>query len=60
MKSSRNEKDKNIEQNIIKNVRSLLTLKKLKEERNDAAIKGIINFCRLKKEIKKTIKCRIL
>ena len=48
MKSSRNDKDKNIEQNIIKNVRSLLTLKKLKGERNDAAIEGIINFCRLK------------
>ena len=35
IKSSRLEKDKNIEENIIKDVRSLFRLKKLKKETND-------------------------
>ena len=35
IKSSRLEKDKDIEENIIKDVRSLFRLKKLKKETND-------------------------
>ena len=35
IKSSKIEKDKNIEENIIKDVRSLFRLKKLKKETND-------------------------
>ena len=41
MKNSRLIKDKNIEQNIIKDVRHLFRLKKLQKGTNDAAIKGI-------------------
>ena len=48
MKGSRLEEDKNIEENIIKDVRNLFRLKKLKKETNDAAIKGIRNRFRLK------------
>ena len=35
MKSSRLEEDKNIEENIIKDVRNLFRLKKLKKETNE-------------------------
>ena len=35
IKSSRLEKDKNIEENIIKYLRSIFRLKKLKKETND-------------------------
>ena len=56
---SRLEEDKNIEGNIIKDVRNLLKLKKLKRNTNDAANKGIGNHFRLKKE-NKAINYRIL
>ena len=56
---SRLEEDKNIEGNIIKDVRNLLKLKKLKRNTNDAANKGIGNLFRLKKE-NKAINYRIL
>ena len=59
MKSSRLEEDKNMEENIIKDVRNLFRLRKLKKETNDAVIKGIRNHFRLKKK-KKEIKCRKL
>ena len=49
MKSSRLEEDKNIEENIIKDVRHRFRLRKTKKETNAAAIKGIINLLRLKK-----------
>ena len=52
MKRSRLEEDKNIEENIITNVRNIIRLKNLKKETNDAAIKGIKNLFRLKKYIK--------
>ena len=45
MKSSRLEKDKKIENNIIKDMRNLFRLKKV----NDTAIKNIRNLFRLKK-----------
>ena len=48
MESSSPEKDKNIEENIIKDVRHLFGLNKIKKETNDAAIKGIRNLFRLK------------
>ena len=41
MKSSRLEEDKNIEENVIKDVRNLLRLKKLKKETNDVTNKAI-------------------
>ena len=44
MEISRVEEDKNIEENIIKNVRNLFTLKKLKQKTNGGAIKGIRNL----------------
>ena len=59
MKSSRLEEYKNIEENIIKDVRNLFRLKKLKKETKEAAIKGIRNLFRLKK-VNKTIKYRII
>ena len=40
MKSSGLEEYKNIEENIIKDVRNVFSLKKLKKETNDVAIKG--------------------
>ena len=40
MKSSGLEEYKNIEENIIKDVRNVFSLKKLKKEANDVAIKG--------------------
>ena len=39
MKSSRLEEDKNIEENIIKDVRNLIRLKKLKKKTDDDANK---------------------
>ena len=59
MKISRLEEDKNIEENIIKDVRNLFRLKNFKKEPNDTAIKDISNLFRLKKE-KKSIKDKIL
>ena len=50
---------RNIEENIIRDVRSLFRLKKLKKETNDTAINGIRNLFRLKKE-NKAIKDRII
>ena len=41
------EEEKNIDENIIKDVRNLFRLNKLKKETNDAAIKGIRNIFRL-------------
>ena len=52
MKSSRSHKDKNIEINVIKDIRNHSKLKKLKSKTNDAATKGIRNLFRLKKKIK--------
>ena len=52
MKRSRSHKDKNIEINVIKDIRNHSTLKKLKSKTNDAATKGIRNLFRLKKKIK--------
>ena len=49
MKSSMLEEDKNIERNIIKDVRNLLRLKKLKKETNATTNKDIRNLFRLKK-----------
>ena len=46
------EEYKNIKENMSKNVKSLFRQKKLKKETNDAAIKGIRNLLRLKKEKK--------
>ena len=43
MKNSSLVEEKNIEENIIKEVRDLFRLKKLKQGTNDAAIKGIRN-----------------
>ena len=51
MKSSRLEEDKDIEENIIKDVWNLFRLKKLKKEINNAAIKGKKNLL-LKREDK--------
>ena len=50
---------RNVEENIIKDVRNLFRLKKLKKETNDVAINGIRNLFRLKKE-NKAIKDRII
>ena len=44
--------EKNIEENITKDVRNLFRLKTPKKERNGAAIKGIRNLFRLKKKLK--------
>ena len=52
MKTSRREEYKNIEENIDKDVRNLFSLKKLKKETNVAAVSGIRNLFRLKKENK--------
>ena len=52
-------KIKNIEENIIKDVRNLFRLKKLIKGTNGAAIKGVKNLFRLKKEIK-AVKDRII
>ena len=52
MKSSRSHKDKNVEINVIKDIRNRSKLKKLKSKTNDAATKGIRNLFRLKKKIK--------
>ena len=52
MKRSRSHKDKNIEINVIKDIRNHSKLKKLKSKTNDAATKGIRNLFRLKKKIK--------
>ena len=52
MKSSRLEEDKNMEQNIIKDVRYIFKLKKLKKETNDARFKHLRNLFRLKIENK--------
>ena len=48
MKSSRLEKDKKIEENIIKDVRNLF---KIKQKIDDTRIKDVRNIFRLKKEI---------
>ena len=50
MKSSKLVEDKNIEDNIIKDVKNLFRLKKLKQETSDTAIRDIRNLFRLKKE----------
>ena len=50
VKSSRFEEDKNIEENITKDVINLFRLRKLKKETRDTAIKDIIKLFRLKKE----------
>ena len=59
MKISRLEEDKNMAENIIKDVRNLFGLKKFKKEPNDTAIKDTSNLFRLKQE-KKSIKDKIL
>ena len=62
MKSPRLEEYKNIEENLIRDVRNLFRLNKLEKEISDAAIKSIKSLFRLKKEIKqfKTEKLKIL
>ena len=52
MKSSWLEEDKNIEDNLIKDVRNFCRLKKLKKEINDTTTKDIRNLFKLKKKIK--------
>ena len=59
IKNPRLQKYKDIEENIIKDVRNLFRLKKLRKETNDAAIKGIRNLFRVNKE-NKAIKDRII
>ena len=59
MKSSRLEEDKNIKENITKDIRNFLYLKKTKEKTNDTAIKDIRNLFQLK-NANKLIKDRIL
>ena len=59
MKSSRIKEYKNIEKNIIKDVRNIFILKKLKKSTNDVAINRIRNLFRLEKE-NKAIKARII
>ena len=49
MESSRLEEDKNIKENIIKDVRNLFRLKKLKKVPSDASIKSTRNLFKLKK-----------
>ena len=49
MEMSRVEEDKNIEENIIKDVKNLFKLKKLNQETNDAAIKRIKNLKGIRK-----------
>ena len=44
MKSSKLKEDKNIKENIIKDIRTLFKPKNLEKETNDAAIKGIKNL----------------
>ena len=44
MEISRVKEDKNIEENIIKDVRNLFRWKKRKQETNDATIKGMRNL----------------
>ena len=51
MKSSKLEKDKNVEDNIIKDLKNLFRLKK---EVDDTTIKDASSFLRLKKEIDDT------
>ena len=51
MKSSRLEKDKNVEDNIIKDLKNLF---RLKREVDDTTIKDASGFLRLKKEIDDT------
>ena len=58
-KSPKLEEDKNIEEDIIKDIRNLFRLKKLKRTNKLSAIKGIRNCFRLKKE-NKVIKDRKL
>ena len=55
-KSSRLEEDKNIEDNIINCAKNLLRLKKLKNERNNTAIKDKRNFVKLKDRIHRDIR----
>ena len=50
MKNSRLEEDKNIAEN--KDMKNLFILKKLREETNDAAIKGIRNKKKKIKQLK--------
>ena len=52
MKYSKLEEDKNIENNIIKDVRNSFRSKNLRKEENCTAIKDIRNLFRLKKENK--------
>ena len=52
MKRSGYAVDKNIEENIIKEVKNLFRLKNLKKETNDAAIKDTRTRFRLKKKTK--------
>ena len=56
MESSRLEEDKNIEDNIINCAKNLLRLKKLKNERNNTAIKDKRNFVKLKDRIHRDIR----
>ena len=44
MKSSSFKEDKNIKDNIIKNIKNHFTLQKIKKETNDTAIKDIEIF----------------
>ena len=63
MKCSRLKGDKNIKENIIKDVRIFFRLKKLQKETNDTTIEGIRNLFKLKSKKnknKKKVKCRIL
>ena len=60
MINSRLKEDKNIVENIIKDIRNLFRLKKkIKKEANDSTIKGERNIFRLKNK-NKTIKGRII
>ena len=52
IKNLRLEEDKNMKDNIIKDIRNLFRLKNIKKETNDATIKGIRNLFRLKTKIK--------
>ena len=47
MKSSRLKEEKNIEENVIKDVRNVFRLKKLKKETNDIKINLLRNPLRL-------------
>ena len=59
MESWELEEDKNMEENIIKDLRNLFRLDNLKKETNDAAINGIRNLFWFKKE-NQAIKDRII